>query len=105
LRGIVVGTCLPVICEIEAGIYHVRNPDAYRENLARVLKQVRLWPLDLEICTAYGAIHADLQRRGRALSQVDIMLAAMASAMRLTLVTTDRDFEALPDLTVENWMT
>ena len=52
---------------------------------------------------AYGEIHNDLRRRGRALSQVDMMLAALARQMKLTLVTTDRDFEALPDIRAENW--
>ncbi len=30
--------------------------------------------------------------------------AALARVMDLTLVTTDRDFEALPDLRLENWL-
>jgi tRNA(fMet)-specific endonuclease VapC len=38
------------------------------------------------------------------LSQVDIMVAALALSMDLTLLTTDLDFEALPDLRVENWL-
>jgi predicted nucleic acid-binding protein len=32
-----------------------------------------------------------------------MMLAALARQHRLTVLTTDRDFEALPDLTVEDW--
>jgi predicted nucleic acid-binding protein len=33
-----------------------------------------------------------------------MMLAALARQYKLTLLTTDRDFEALPDLKVENWV-
>lgn len=33
------------------------------------------------------------------------MLASVARQMGLTLVTTDTDFEALPDLKRENWTT
>jgi len=33
------------------------------------------------------------------------MPAALARHMDLTLLTADRDFEALPDLRVENWLT
>ena len=32
------------------------------------------------------------------------MLAALCRQMNLTLLTTDRDFEALPDIRVENWV-
>ena len=44
-----------------------------------------------------------LRRLGRVLSQVDMMLAALARQQKLTILTTDRDFEALTDLNVENW--
>ena len=44
------------------------------------------------------------KRLGRVLSQVDMMLAALARQQRLALLTTDRDFEAPSDLAVENWV-
>jgi predicted nucleic acid-binding protein len=34
-----------------------------------------------------------------------MMLAALARRMNLTLLTTDRDFDALPDLRREDWVT
>jgi len=46
----------------------------------------------------------ELRSRGRVLSQVEMMLAALARVMDLTLVTADRDFEALSDLRTENWL-
>ena len=41
-------------------------------------------------------MHHDLQQWGRVLSQVDMMLAALARQMNLNLVTSDLDFAALP---------
>ena len=32
-----------------------------------------------------------------------MMLAALARVMNLTILTTDRDFEALPDILTEDW--
>ena len=104
LRGIKVGTCVPVLCEIEAGIQQVSQPDAYRLNLERLLRQIRVWPIDPSTAALYGVIHSDLRRRGRVLSQVDMMLAALAGQMRLTLETSDQDFTALPDIPTENWL-
>jgi predicted nucleic acid-binding protein len=42
--------------------------------------------------------------KGRALSQVDLMLAAMARLHGLILLSADKDFAAFPDLRVENWL-
>ena len=103
-RGIRVGTCVPLLCEIEAGIRQVSEPATYRQNLDRLLRQIRLWPIEVATAEHYGIIHQELRRRGRVLSQVDIMLAALARQMRLTLITSDRDFTALPDVATENWL-
>ncbi len=65
---------------------------------------VRLWPLNEEVARLYGEIFLDLRRRGRALSQVDVMLAGLARQMNLTILTSDQDFQALPDLRTENWL-
>lgn len=102
-RGLRIGTCIPVICEIERGVHFVRDPAAYRSNLERLLTHLRVWPLDMETASAYGRIAAELQRRGRSLSQVDIMLASLAEQMNLAIVSTDLDFDALPHIAREDW--
>lgn len=103
LAGIRVGTCLPVLCEIEAGMRQVRQKARYRRNLNQLLSQLRLWPMDTKTCRIYGDLYLDLRRRGRVLSQVDIMVAALAQQMKFTVLTTDRDFEAVPEIKTEDW--
>ena len=95
---------MPVLCEIEAGIQQVQRPLEYRRNLARLFKYVRIWPIDRETAFLYGEIHHRMRRSGRVLSTVDMMLAALARQMSLRVLTTDRDFEALPELRTENWV-
>lgn len=99
----ILGTCLPVLCEIEAGMRQVRQQAKYRRDLDHLLLQLKLWPIDRETARLYGDLHQELRRRGRVLSQVDIMVAALARQFQLTLLTTDRDFEALPDLPTADW--
>ena len=94
-RGVRVGTCIPVLCEIEAGAINVSKVDEYHAGLQKALRSIRLWPLTLETSRHYGEISRDLKRRGRVLSQVDRMLAALCRELDLTLVTTDKDFAAL----------
>lgn len=102
--GHIFGTCVPVLCELEPKMLKSRHEAHNREILTEVLQTVRIWPVDRAIAPHYGTIFWDLRDRGRILSQVDIMLAALCRQMDLTLLTTDRDFEALPALRVENWV-
>ena len=103
LAGVRLGTCLPVLCEIEAGMRQVRHKVRYRREPNHLLLQLRLWPIDQKTARIYGDLDMELRPRGRVLSQVDIMIAAPARQMRLTILTTDRDFEALPDIRTADW--
>jgi tRNA(fMet)-specific endonuclease VapC len=104
LTGLSLGTCVPALCELEAGIEQTHAVDSYRRQLAQLLKKIRIWPIDHAVARIYGELYQELRRRGRVLSQVDIMLAALSKHMKLTLLTSDRDFEALPEVPTENWV-
>jgi predicted nucleic acid-binding protein len=101
--GIRVGTCVPVLCELEAAFPTGDRGAVYRRALHRLLGRVRVWPLEREISHRYGAIYQELRKLGRVLSQVDMMLAALARQMKLTLATSDRDFDVFSDIQTENW--
>ena len=60
--------------------------------------------MNAETTVHYGTIYLELRQRGRILSQVDMMIAALARQHGLTVLTTDRDFEALPGLRTMNWV-
>jgi tRNA(fMet)-specific endonuclease VapC len=96
-------SCYPVLCELEAGIQQTPKPEENRRRLGQLLRHVRLWPLDSETARLYGKIYIELRDKGRVLSQIDMVLGALARQHKLIVLTTDRDFEALPDLRVENW--
>ena len=104
LAGVRVGACFPVLCELQAGFPFDHRGEKYRRALQRLQGRVRLWPLDGEVARLYGEIFQQMRACGRVMSQVDMMLAALAKRMNLTLATTDRDFEAIPDLRTENWL-
>ena len=96
-------SCSPVLCELEAGIQQTAKPAEYRRRLGQLLRHVRLWPIDADSARLYGEVFNELRQKGRALSQVDMMLAALGRQHKVILLTADRDFEALPELRVENW--
>jgi tRNA(fMet)-specific endonuclease VapC len=100
------GTVVPVLFELHTGIRQMSEGDARRaaRQLLNLLKTVRVWPLEREDGDSAARIFLDLRSRGRVLSQVDILLAAVALRLRAMLLTTDRDFEALPEVPAENWL-
>src|SRR5207245_359109 len=98
------GTIVPVLCELEVGIQQTADPDAYRRRLRRLSRFVRVWPIEPPLAPLFAEIVLQLKRQGRALSFTDIMLAAMIRQKKPILLTSDRDFEALPDIRTENWL-
>ena len=104
-RGDRLGTCLPALCELEAGIAQTARPQATRRLLDTMLNEIRIWPFDRQDARQYGDLYFDLARTGRVLSLVDVLVAVMARRLNATVLTTDRDFEAIPDVRLENWVT
>lgn len=52
----------------------------------------------------YGRLRAELERRGRPLAPLDLMIAAHALEQRAVLVTSDRALVAAPGLACEDWL-
>jgi predicted nucleic acid-binding protein len=103
-QGVVFGTCVPVLCELLVGVVQRKDAEQTRRRLDSLLQVVRIWPADLAIADHYAKVYHELKAAGRALSQVDMFLAAITRHMRPTLLTTDKDFEALSHIRTENWL-
>lgn len=99
-----IGSCPPVLCELAVGIEQTARREANWKALRVFLRQIRIWPIDLSTAQIYGQLYQELRANGRVLSQVDMMLAALARRMKLTVLTIDRDFEAIGDIKIENWI-
>jgi len=52
----------------------------------------------------YGQMRADLERRGRPLAPLDMMIAAHAVEAGAILVTSDRALLSAPGVACENWL-
>ncbi len=97
--------CWPVLCELEAGIVQSKDERRLRRLLNTLLDEVRIFPLDATVVRTFGAVHLLLKQRGRALSHVDKIVASLAMANpKVTVLTTDQDFSALPEVRTENWL-
>lgn len=60
---------------------------------------------DEEAAKHYGAIQSLLRREGTPIGNNDLMIASHARRLDAVLVTNNvRQFERVPDLTIENWV-
>ena len=70
-----------------------------------LLADVAVLPLELPADTEYGDIRAELEMAGHPIGGNDLLIAAHARTLGLTLVTANvREFQRVPDLVVENWL-
>ncbi len=61
-------------------------------------------PYDDEAAQQYGYIRAQLEREGKVIGAMDIMIAAHALALGLKVITNNtREFQRIPGLEVEDW--
>jgi tRNA(fMet)-specific endonuclease VapC len=99
-----IGTCMPVVGELLAGIELSESRKRNLDQLRTALTRIVFWPFDRAAAEEYGRLYAKLRRRGRAMQQIDIQVAAIAlSVGHCTVVSSDSDLKAIPGLKVENW--
>ena len=76
------------------------------ENIQRIfsfLVDAELVPCDVETSQLYGEIKAALRTKGSPIPENDIWIAASAKQHELTLVTRDRHFEKVDDVSLVRW--
>jgi tRNA(fMet)-specific endonuclease VapC len=92
-----------------AELMHGVEASAYPEKNALALNQflsiVEILAFDDEAAAEYGKICATLRRQGTPIGPLDMLIAAHAKAKGLIVVTNNiREFERVPGLEIENWV-
>jgi tRNA(fMet)-specific endonuclease VapC len=96
-------TSIVVAGEIRYGI--AKKPDAGASGrAARFLEGLSIFNFEAPADLFYGSLRATLERNGTPIGANDMLIAAHALALDLTLVTAnEREFRRVPGLRVENW--
>jgi tRNA(fMet)-specific endonuclease VapC len=96
---------ISVVTEGELRFGTARLPRATRLHslIEEFLLRVTILPWDADCAQQYGPLRAKLERRGQPMGNLDIMIAAHALALGLTLVTNDGAFARIKKLKVEDW--
>ncbi|HKF46824.1 MAG TPA: PIN domain-containing protein [Terracidiphilus sp.] len=102
----VTDVCISVVtrCELAFGVE--LSPQRARDEarLLVLLKHIEVLDFPERAASDYGRIRADLHRRGAMIGGNDLLIAAHALCLGLTLVTNNtREFGRVKGLKFENW--
>ena len=99
-----IAVCSVVRAELLAGAYHSKSR---KDELPRVIELLALFrslPFDDPAAEQYGRIRAHIESLGTPIGSNDLMIASIALANGLTLVThNSSEFSRVPDLKLEDW--
>jgi len=96
-------TSIIVACELRYGAAKKQSPKL-SYNAEQVLNSLPILPLEETVDKVYAEIRVNLEGRGLPIGQHDLLIAAHALSLGLTVVTAnEREFTRVENLTVENW--
>lgn len=97
--------CISAITEGELLFGLAKRPAAKRLHFAvrQFLQRVDVLPWNSSTAEHYGIVRADMEKRGRILASLDLLIAAHALSVDATLVTNDKAFNQMADLHIEDW--
>jgi tRNA(fMet)-specific endonuclease VapC len=92
------------IAEFEYGVAKSAQSQRNRLALASFLIPFEVIDFDREAATDYGLIRAWLEKEGKPIGSMDILLAAQARSRGIVLVTNnEKELGKVPGLQLENW--
>jgi tRNA(fMet)-specific endonuclease VapC len=78
---------------------------ALRTRIELLLSALQVLPLEPPVDAVYGRLRHHLTMTGHPIGPNDLLIAAHALTMEMTLVTANtREFERVPGLSIENWL-
>ena len=96
--------CTPVLWELLTGANKARDSSAQHARLALFQARFELLPFDLAAARHAAQVRAQLEAQGTPIGAVDTMIAGVALAHGLILVTRNvREFERVQGLQILTW--
>ncbi|MCC7164819.1 MAG: type II toxin-antitoxin system VapC family toxin [Anaerolineae bacterium] len=93
------------VSELEHGVYTSSSPEQNLAALEQFLLPLVIAEFDYDAAVAYGQLRAHLERQDTPIGSMDMLIAAHALSLNLTLVTNNlKEVARVPNLSVENWI-
>jgi tRNA(fMet)-specific endonuclease VapC len=92
------------LAELSHGVEKSAARERNRRALESFVARLTVLSFDSGAAAAFGALRADLERRGSVIGPYDLMIAAHARSLGLIIVTNKRrEFDRVSGLAVEDW--
>ena len=95
--------CIPVLAEVLFGLGLLPRAEANRQEWQQLRQQINCYQVEEIDANQAAELQILLRRKGWKLDTIDAMIAAIALRYDLILLTSDKDFSAIPNLKTENW--
>ena len=93
------------LSEMAYGAAKSQKPEQNRQSLLQFLLPLEIPNYDATAAETYGKIRAELERAGTPMGAMDLMIAAHALSLNLTLITHNlKEFQRVPGLQAESWV-
>jgi tRNA(fMet)-specific endonuclease VapC len=100
-----IGISSITVAELEYGVFKSQQQEKNRSALLQFLIPLEIIDFDQAAATVYGEIRSDLERRGLVIGAMDMLIAAHALSLGVTLVSNNvREFSRVGNLSLENWV-
>jgi tRNA(fMet)-specific endonuclease VapC len=108
--GSALGVSIVVACELRFGLAKLAQTSGSQGlsslslRVEQILQRIAVLPMDAPCDTHYGDIRATLERTGMSIGPNDLLIAAHARSLGLTLVTNNtEEFSRVPGLRCADW--
>ncbi len=100
-----IGLSTVTLAELQYGVAKSLFPAQNQQALDAFTLPLEVVAFDAAAAVAYGPVRAALERQGTPIGALDLLIAAHALSLGVTLVTNNpREFSRVPGLRVENWV-
>ena len=100
-----IGISAITVSELQYGIAKSKHRERNQLRLEEFLIPLEIVVYDENAAGAYGDIRFQLEKLGRPIGPLDLLIAAQAISRKLILVTNnDKEFNRIKNLKVENWI-
>ena len=94
------------LAELRYGVAKSKHKEKNASALDEFIIPLEIASFDEEAALAYGDFHTTLEKAGTPIGAMDMLIAAHAASMGVTLVTNNtREFSRIPTLDIVDWTT
>jgi tRNA(fMet)-specific endonuclease VapC len=100
-----IGVSTITVSELQYGVAKSKNRKLNEKRVEEFLSPLEILPYDEFAPTIYGDIRLQIEKVGKPIGPLDLLIAAQALSRNLVLITNnEKEFKRVNKLKVENWL-